>query len=310
MKILVIGGEGFIGSNLSATLERKGHKVSKRSRATGLDMTDLETVERTLVQEKPDAIFHCAAHVGSVHYVMVNAAYIIDDNSLMALNLYKAVSEICPKAHVINSLSNCAYPGDSDIQRESEFMLGEPHHSVYAYGSAKRFLYTLSKCYASQDQIRSSNFIVPNSFGPGDSGDPQHSHALSGMIMRMILAKRESAPRFEVWGSGNPIREWAYVDDVAEILSQAIDERFQNDFDDLSLVNVAQGHGSSILESAEAIKDAVGYLGALWYNTERADGALKKVMDNTQFRSLFPDFKFIDHAEAIRRTVAYFESTL
>ena len=122
----------------------------------------------------------------------------------------------------------------------------------------------------------------------------------------MIEAKRRGISRFEVWGSGAPVREWGYVDDVTEILSRAITVQ-----GDLTYpVNIAQNRGASIRESAEAVQQAVGYSGELWFNTKYEDGAPRKVLDDQRFRELFPDYTFIDHAEAIRRTVAYYENAL
>lgn len=167
-------------------------------------------------------------------------------------------------------------------------------------------LSTFSRCYHAQFGIRTSNFLVPNAFGVGDHLDTKRTHAISGMIVRMIAAKRERQPRFEVWGSGNPVREWGYVDDIVEIMSRALE--LSEDL--IYPVNIAQNRGASMRESAEAIKAAVEYPGELWFNTKYEDGAPRKVLDDRRFRELFPDYQFIDHAEAIRRTVAFYESAL
>lgn len=306
MKILVIGGNGFVGKNVTAVLRRKGHEVSPMSRRNGLDLMDTSSVRTVLERIMPDAIFNCAAHVGSVHYVMQNAAAVAHDNVQMALNLYKLVEQTCPQAHVVNPLSNCSYPGDADVHYEPDWWHGEVHHSVFAYANAKRFIYVLARCYQSQHKIRSSNILVPNAFGVGDHLDTNRTHAISGMIVRMIKARRERAPRFEVWGSGTPVREWGYIDDVTEIMSRVLDL----DEDLVYPVNIAQNHGSAIRETAEAIRKAVGYNGELWFNTEYEDGAPRKVLDDRRFRELFPDFIFTEHEEAVRRTVAYYEAAL
>jgi GDP-L-fucose synthase len=306
VKVLVAGASGFVGKNLSDLLERKGHVVVRRSRRDGFNLQDFEVVLDHLGRIQPDAIYNCAAHVGSVHYVMNNAAVVAHDNIQMATNLYRAVHEICPRAHVINPLSNCSYPGEADIHYEPDWLKGEPHHSVYAYASSKRFIYILSRCYHAQYGIRTSNFLVPNAFGVGDHLDPNHTHAISGMIMRMIQAKQQNQPKFEVWGSGRPVREWGYVGDIIEILSRAPELTA----DLIYPVNIAQNHGATIRESAEAIKEAVEYKGELWFNTSYEDGAPRKVLDDRKFRALFSDYRFIDHGEAIRRTVDYYNTAL
>lgn len=306
MKTLVIGGHGFVGASLCQVLRSKGHEVLALSRRDGLDLMDLPSVKVVLKEQEPHAIFNCAAHVGSVHYVMKNAARVAHDNLQMALNLYRAAQEVTPGAHIINPLSNCSYPGAADVHFEPDWWAGEVHHSVFAYANAKRFIYVLARSYASQFQTRTSNFLVPNSFGVGDHLDTNRTHAISGMIVRMIRAKRAGDARFEVWGSGRPVREWGYIGDVTEIMSRALETE-----EDLTYpVNIAQNHGASIRETAEAIKEAVGFKGELWFNTAYEDGAARKVLDDKRFRKLFGDYRFIDHKEAIRRTVAYYEDAL
>src|SRR5215472_14380420 len=115
MRVIVIGGHGFVGGNLSGVVEKKGHTVWRLSRRDGFELMDLRRVREHLGRIQPDAIFNCAAHVGSVHYVMSNAADVAYDNMQMAINLYQAVKEACPTAHVVNPLSNCSYPGDANI---------------------------------------------------------------------------------------------------------------------------------------------------------------------------------------------------
>jgi GDP-L-fucose synthase len=306
MKVIVLGGFGFVGGNLTGLLERKGHKVLAVSRRTGIDLADLSSTKECLARERPDAVFNCAAHVGSIHYVMKNAAAVAHDNMQMAVNLYRAVAEASPNSHVVNPLSNCSYPGDADIHYEPDWLKGEPHHSVFAYANAKRFTYVLARCYQEQFGIRTTNFLVPNAFGIGDHRDTNRTHAISGMIVRMIAAKRCGDRRFEVWGSGRPVREWGYIDDIVEILSRALELS-----EDLVYpTNIAQNQGATIRESAEVIKAAVEYPGELWFNTHYEDGASRKVLDDRRFRELFPDYRFIDHGEAIRRTVGYYEAVL
>lgn len=297
---LVLGGYGFVGGAVADRLERKGWEVHRLSRRNGLDMRVEESARIWFRSVDPHVIVNCAAHVGSVHYVMSHEEAVFQDNARMALNLYEVANEICPRAIIINPLANCSYPGDADIQRETEWLSGPPHPTVLAFAATRRLLYTLSRLY----DMQTNTIILPGIFGPGDYTDPDHTHALSGMIVRMIRAKRAGEPRFEVWGSGMPIREWGYIDDVAEVVSQLADRVLPQP------VNFGQGVGATIRESAEAICAAVGYGGELWFNTDRADGAKKKVLSDTLFRAYFPDFKFTDHAEAIRRTVAYYEEVL
>lgn len=307
MNILVLGGHGFVGQHVCRALEgQRQYNVTALSRRDGLDLRHLASVQDALTRYKPAAIFHCAAHVGGVHYVSTVAAEVVHDNLLMALNLYRAVAQCCPTAHIINPLSNCSYPGDKKLFVEHEWLQGDVHPSVYPYGHAKRMLYVLATSYKQQYGIRSSNFLVPNAFGPGDRTDPHLVHALNGMIIRMLRAWQQHEPTFEVWGSGRPIREWVYVEDAAAILTAALTWPEPCH----APINIAQHHGDSIAASARMIARAIGYHGTLTFNTQYADGDAQKIMHDATFRRLFPTFQFTAPDAAIRQTVTYYKAVL
>lgn len=303
---VVLGGHGFVGRHVVAALEKSGHTVFAASRADGVDLLDYTSTEKYLNATKPDVIFNCAAHVGSLHYVTTFAAQVFHDNVQMGLNLYRAAAQVCPGVTIVNPLSNCSYPGTADVQVESEWLNGPVHDSVLSYGSAKRTLYTIAASYAKQYKIKSINFLAPNTFGPGDAVDPNKTHALNGMIIRMIEAKQKNLPEFEIWGTGKPIREWAYVDDVVAVMVKSIGL----EADLLYPVNIGQNKGYTIRESAEFIAAALGYQGKLVFNTKYQDGASVKILDDKKFRSIFPDYIFSDHQKGVAATVEYYQSVL
>jgi len=305
-KIIVLGGHGFVGGHVTDRLRRDGHEVLPLSRRDGFDLRDPGATHALLAEQRPDAVFHLAANTGSLHYVTEHIADVIHDNVQMALNLYAAVAESCSAAIVVNALANCSYPGDTDRYVENDWWRGEVHESVYGYGNAQRFIYVLARGYRNQHGIRSKNFLVPNTFGPGDSTDPNRTHALNGMMIRMIRAKRRGAPEFEVWGTGRPVREWAWVGDVARILATGL--ALEEDL--VVPVNIGQARGYSIADSAAMIARAIGYPGRLTFNPEYADGAPEKIMDDTRFRQVFPDYEFHDHEAGIRETIAFYEAAL
>ena len=306
MKVLVLGGHGFVGKNLIEASKDSGHEMIPRSRRNGLDLMDLQQTRAVFAEVLPDAIVNCAAHVGSLHYVSAYAADVLTDNAQMAINMYRAAKEICPKARIVNPLSNCSYPGDADVHYEPDWWKGEVHESVIAYGNAKRFIYVMARTYKKQYGMTTVNFLVPNTFGPGDYTDPNKTHALNGMIIRMIQAHRAGQTEFEIWGTGAPIREWGYIADVVDVLQRGLTLE-----QDLTYpVNVAQNHGYSIRESATLIAQALAFKGTLVFNPKYQDGAPRKVLDDRRFRELFPDYRFTPHEEGIRNTVKYYESVL
>ncbi len=307
MKIVaVVGGFGFVGKSVMEELRLRGYNPIALSRRSGFDLLNYEKAKGKLSGLRPEVIISCAAHVGSLHYVTQYAADVVYDNMQMILNTYKMASEVCPTARMINPIANCSYPGTANIYIESEWWGGPVHDSVFSYGNTRRMIYVVSKSYEMQYNISTANFLVPNCYGPGDSTDPNKTHALNGMIIRMLEAKDEKQSQFEIWGTGNPAREWIYVKDLARMLANAV----EMDGPQLQPVNIAQNRAYSIKETAEMIKELTNYEGKLVFNTEYQDGALVKIMDDRLFREKFPGFEFTGIREGIEATIKYYKSKL
>jgi len=305
MKILVLGGTGFIGSNLINELEKNNHKILSYSKSLGLDVKNYKRLSLTIKEFKPDIIFNVASHGGSLHYVKEYAGDVFFDNVQMALNLYRAVKENSPSSKIITPFSNCSYPGSSDVQEEENWLSGEVHPSIFSFGNSKRTIYYLSKCFYEQYNVKSVNLLLANTYGPGDSCDPNHTHALNGMIIRMLEAQKKGDDEFVVWGTGSPVREWTYVDDFIKSLVLAMDVNHLE-----YPLNIGQGRGYSIKESALLIKEAVGFEGKIVFDTNKIDGDAVKIMSDKNFRKEFSEFEFYNHKKGIENTVSYYREKL
>lgn len=305
MKYIVLGHTGFVGKNLTKYLTNNGHQV------VGLSTSNCDLRNYSSLNDKikeigaVDAIFNCAANVGSVHYVTANAGDVISDNTYIALNLYKVVLENCPSVTIVNLLSNCCYVDGVQIQEEESWLNGEVHHSVFSFGNFKRVLYYISRCYDMQYNIKSINLMFSGIYGPGDSTDPNKVHALNGMIIRMLSAIKSGDDKFEIWGTGKPIREWIYIDDVCKLLLQSLEHEKI-----IEPINIAQGEGFAISETAHCIAEATGYNGDLTFNTDYQDGAPIKILGMGKFKDLFQNYSFYDHQEGINQTVLYYKEVL
>jgi GDP-L-fucose synthase len=268
-------------------------------------MLDYDRLSLTIKEMKPDVIFNVASHGGSLHYVKEYAGDVFFDNVQMALNLYRAVKEHSPGSKIITPFSNCSYPGSSDVQEEENWLSGEVHPSIFSFGNSKRAIYYLSKCFYEQYNVKSVNLLLANTYGPGDSCDPNHTHALNGMIIRMLEAQKKGDDEFVVWGTGSPVREWTYVDDFIKSLVLAMD------VDHLEYpLNIGQGKGYSIKESALLIKEAVGFEGDIVFDTSKIDGDAVKIMSDKNFRKEFSEFEFYNHKKGIENTVSYYRRKL
>jgi GDP-L-fucose synthase len=164
----------------------------------------------------------------------------------------------------------------------------------------------LSECYAMQYGLRSINLLVPNMYGSYDSTDPNKAHALNALISKVVKAQKENQVDLEVWGSGIAIREWLYAKDCAAIFTEVI--KRINDYGFAEPLNIAQNFGLSIRELVDIIVNESGFKGQIIWNRDMPDGAPRKVMNDTRFRKVFPDFKFTDLKVGIQETIIYYQS--
>ena len=306
MKVLVPGCTGLIGTHVLARLRARGLRAVGTSRALGVDLRDPDATIAWLAENRPDAVINCAAHTGSLHHVMKATAEVLDDNLRILLNLYIAASKLRPMPVIVNPISNCSYPGDLGLQKEEDWLSGPIHESVLAFAASRRIMYALSECYRRQHGLRSVNWLVPNTYGPGGSSDPEALHALNGLVVRLILSQQQGREDFEIWGSGMPIREWIYVEDVAEMLIRSV---LSPPADQVYPVNLGQGKGYSIKELVDMIAACLQYQVRLQFNTQYPDGAPCKILDNCRFTRIYGVFPFTAIEEGIRRTVAYYSNS-
>lgn len=306
-KILILGGFGFMGKNLNETFKNSGYEVFNESRRTGCDMTNYNELKNKLQDINPDIIIHASAHVGSISYVSKHSAEVVHDNTLMYVNLYKAISEVNKDIIVINPISNCSYPGYIDIQNEENWWDGVIHESVESYGNPKKMGYIISECYKKQHGIKTINLIMPNAYGPNDYVDEQRTHAMNGIVMRMIKSQNNDDKEFVVWGTGSPIREWIYMPDMARMMKVIIDEE---KFDLPNPINIGQEHGISILDSVMKVKESLNYDVNIVQDTTKQDGAPIKVLGSSKFLEHFPNFKFTDYKEGISNTIKYYKELI
>ena len=303
-KILILGGFGFLGTTVSKEIKKDNdYELFRESRRSGCDVLNYETLTKKIELISPDIIIYCCANVGSINYVSNYAAEVINDNLQMCLNLYNAVSKINKNILIINPLANCSYPGEIDIQNESMWWEGRVHKSVESFGMYKKTSYIISECYKSQYGINTINLMLGGGYGEDDHIDEERTHAMNGIIMRMIKAKRNGDDEFVVWGTGKPIREWVYMPDVAKIIKKVIDN---NMIDIPNPLNIGQCHGISILDIVNMVKKELNYNGKIVFDTNKQDGAPIKVLGSELFNKTFPGFTFTKYDEGIKNTINYY----
>lgn len=306
MKILLLGGNGFVGKNIISVFKNSNHRLYIFSKRDGYDLTDYTKAKELISKVSPDITINVAAKVGSLNYVTQQAAIIADENMRMLLNLFKALHEISPDSILMNPIANCAYPGNLESYTEDRFWYGKVHESVIAYGNTRRMIEVLSDCYKMQYNFKTINFLVPNMYGPFDSTDPNKAHALNALISKTVKAQKERIKNIEVWGSGIAIREWLFAEDYARIILETVSRI--DDYGFSEPINIGQNFGLSVRELVDIIIRETNYPGEIIWNRNMPDGALRKVMDDKRFRKVFPIFQFLDLRTGIKRTIDYYNS--
>ena len=306
MKVLVLGGDGFVGTNVSQVLKEQGIECIIASRKTGYDLRNLDEVISLYNLIKPEVIVNCAAHVGSLNYVTQFAAEIALDNTKIILAIYEGLAITGLKPLIINPIANCAYPAKADTFIEDSWWDGHLHRSVLSYGSTRRTLWAIAECFSMQYQIRTISLLVPNMYGEYDSTDPNKAHALNALISKFVKAEKTNQSKLEIWGTGVAIREWLYVKDFGRIVALIIKNPNTIGLDEP--LNIAQNFGLSVKELVRLIQKSFSYKGEIIWDINMPDGAPKKVMDDRKFKKVFSDFEFTNFEIGIKKTIEYYSN--
>jgi GDP-L-fucose synthase len=222
----------------------------------------------------------------------------------MGVNIFEACRKYNVK-RLVNPISNCAYPGEATFFKEEEFWEGPLHESVLVYGMVRKITHVGAKAYNRQYGLDTISLILSNMYGPGDHFDEERSHALGALVMKIVKAKIGNLPEVVVWGTGNPVREWLYIDDGAEAMIRACDISPYED-----IINIGVGKGISIKDMAELIKQQAGFQGELIFDTLKPDGAPYKTVDGSRGWSLLGWKPEVGLECGIQRTIEWYEDFL
>lgn len=305
-KIFIAGGTGFLGKRVIKRLEEEKLPYVATSLSLGVDFRNYNQTEKYFLKEKPDILINCAAYVGGIKFGMEHEGEIYFNNTLINLNLFECARKFGVK-RIINPISNCSYPDvlQKDF-KEDEWWDGPLHRSVLVYGFVKKATWVLSAAYKSQYNFDTINFLVPNMYGPGDHFEEIRSHALGALIMKISKAKENNENKVIVWGTGEPVREWLYVDDCVEAFIRALYIPPEEE-----PINIGQGKGISISDLANLIKEVVGYKGEFVYDTSKPDGAPYKIMNIEKCKKIFNWYPDTELKIGIKKTVKwYYENIL
>lgn len=306
MKVLVLGATGFVGKWVVEKLKRlkPDFKLSKTSLSLGVDLRDKKQTIDLFKKDNPDYVINCAAYVGGIQYGYLHPAEIFYKNMQMILNIFEACKNYKVK-RLIQPLANCAYPSGEHYFKEEKFWNGPLHESVFVYGMTRKMMWTGAWAYLKQYDLDTISLILSNMYGPEDHFEEVRSHALGALVKKIVDAKLDNRKEVIIWGTGNPVREWLYVEDGAEALVRALDIKPY-----LDIINIGHGQGISIKDLAYLIKEIVGWQGEFVFDTSKPDGALYKTVDGSRGKELLGWMPQSNLENGIKKAVEYYISSL
>ncbi|SDH63477.1 GDP-L-fucose synthase [Propionivibrio dicarboxylicus] len=293
-KIFVAGHRGMVGSAIVRTLEAQGQRnIVTRTRAE-LDLTDQAAVRAFFAAERPDQVYLAAAKVGGIHANDTYPAEFIYQNLMVEANVIDAAFRNGVRKLLFLG-SSCIYPKHAaQPMREDALLTGtlEPTNEPYAIAKIAgiKLCESYNRQYGASHGVDYRSVMPTNLYGPGDNYHPENSHVIPALIRRFHEAKLAKAPCVTIWGTGTPMREFLYVDDMAAAsvhvmnLDKGVYQQHTQPM--LSHINVGYGSDITIRQLAEAVGRAVGYAGEITFDVTKPDGTPRKLMDSARLNAL------------------------
>jgi GDP-L-fucose synthase len=280
-KIYIAGHKGMVGSAMHRKLISEGFNNIVVRTSAELDLTNQHTVAQFFEQEKPEYVFLAAAKVGGIIANNTYRADFIYQNLMIESNIIHQ-----SYVHKVKKLmffgSSCIYPKLAPQPLKEDYLLtGALEYTNEPYAIAKIAGIKLCESYREQYGCNFISVMPTNLYGYGDNYHPSHSHVMPALIRRMHEAKINQAPFIEAWGTGSPLREFLFVDDLADACYMLMQEYNEKQF-----INVGFGEDISIKDLIYLIKETIGYAGEIKFDSTKPDGTPRKLMDIQKLKNM------------------------
>ena len=302
-KIYVAGSNGMVGSAIVRTLEANGYSKIVVKSSKELDLKNQQAVHDFFNQEQPEYVFLAAAKVGGIHANNTYPATFIYDNIMIQSNVIQAAYDFNVKKLLFLG-SSCIYPKFAPQPIKEEYLLtGSLEPTNEAYAIAKIAGLKMCQFYKQQYGCNFISAMPTNLFGVNDNFNLENSHVLPALLRKFIEAKQNNKQEVTIWGSGTPMREFLFVDDLAEACLFLMEN-----YNGIETVNIGTGEDVSIKELAETIMKIVGFEGSLIFDASKPDGAPRKLLDVSKINNLGWKHK-IDLNDGIEKTIEWLHQT-
>lgn len=280
-KIYVAGHRGMVGSSIVRRLETGGYSNIVTRTHAELDLTNQAAVNQFFESEKPDYVFLAAAKVGGIHANNTYRAEFIYQNLMIEANVIHA-AWMAGVQRLLFLGSSCIYPRDCSQPIKEEYLLtGSLEQTNEPYAIAKIAGINLCESYNRQYGTQYLSVMPTNLYGPNDNYDLNNSHVLPALIRKAHEAKQRGDKELVVWGSGRPMREFLYVDDMADACVFVMESNVTD-----NLLNIGTGEDIAIHQLAELISNVVGFKGEIIFDSSKPDGTQRKLLNVDRMRNL------------------------
>ncbi|MDP2682490.1 MAG: GDP-L-fucose synthase [Deltaproteobacteria bacterium] len=300
-KILVTGGAGFLGSFIVEKLMERGMPRQNIiiPRSSEADLRKWENCRR--VVEGVDIAIHLAGKVGGIGFNRENPAILFYDNAIMGIQLMEAARQNGVEKFVCLG-TVCAYPKFTPVPfKEDNLWDGYPEETNAPYGIAKKMLLVQAQAYRQQYGFNAIYLLPVNLYGPRDNFDPKSSHVIPALIKKMVDAIDNGIDEVVIWGTGNPSREFLYVEDCAEGILLAA-ERYNKP----EPVNLGVGKEIKIKDLVELIVELSGFKGRITWDTTKPDGQPRRCLDTTRAEREFGFKATTDFREGLKKAIEWY----
>lgn len=295
---LVTGADGLVGYAIRKLNPTDTVYITRKD----VDLSDFDKTRALFESIKPARIIHLAALVGGIGGNMIHSGEYFRNNIMINTNVLEC-ARICGVKKLISFMSTCVFPDKCDYPlREKDLHSGPPHHSNFGYAYAKRMLEVQSSAYRKEWECDYIVAIPTNVYGPNDNFSLDEGHVLPSLIHKCFLAGKNKTP-LVVWGSGKPLREFVFSDDIAKLSFWAL----ENYSEDLPII-FSPGVEISIKDVVDIVVKKMKFKGEVILDTTKPDGQFRKPSDTSRFREYYPEFVFTPIEQGIEETVNWFVS--
>jgi len=301
-KILLTGGDGFLGRVIQKKLYERGSCKDniKIPLIQDCDLREMENCKSAV--RDIDLVIHLAASVGGIGFNKKFPGSLFYDNAMMGIQLIEA-ARLAKVEKFVAVGTICAYPKFTPVPfREEDLWNGYPEETNAPYGVAKKMLHVQLESYRIQYGFNGIYLLPVNLYGPGDNFHLEHSHVIPALIRKMVDAKTRGDNDVTVWGTGEISREFFYVEDAAEAILLA-SEKYNN----AAPVNLGAGREIKIKDLVDLIVDLTGYKGNIIWDSSMPDGQPRRCLDVSKARDEFGFSAEMDFREGLKRTIEWYE---